>query len=107
MASKNPGIDLILGQRRRGILLTLRRLPFERDVIVGLTMDEEVADRADGDHAWKRADPTGRFGVKRRDLRGVVVRVRKVDLQEQHVAGIESPIRRLDALEAADQETGS
>ena len=99
--------DLILGQRRRGILLALGRLSFERHAIVGLTMNEEVADRANGDDAWESSDPTGRLGVKRGDLRGVVVRARKVDLQEQHVAGIESSVRRLDSLEAADEEARS
>ena len=101
------GHDLIFGQRGSGIIRALRRLPFERDSIVRLTMDEEVADGAHGDDAGQRADPSCRLAEERGALRGRVVFVGQVHLEQQHVARVEPAVRRLHPQEAANQKTGA
>ena len=82
---EEAGDDLIFGQRRRGIVGPLRRPAVHGDAVVGLTMDEEVAHGAGGDHPRQRPNPADRVGVVRADLGGVVVRARQIDLKQQDV----------------------
>ena len=67
------GHHVVLGEGRCGIRWQSRRLTLECDAIVGLAMNEEVADRAGRDDARQRANPLHGFGVERRRLRAVVV----------------------------------
>ena len=104
---EEAGDDLVFGQRRRGIVGPLRRPAVHGDAVVGLTMDEEVAHGAGGDHARQRPNPADRVVVVRGDLGGVVVRARQIDLEQQDVLGREPAIGRLDAEEAARQQSGA
>ena len=47
-------------------------------------MDEEVGDRADGEHAGQGANAPRRLGEERRPLLAVVVGAGQVHLQQQH-----------------------
>ena len=99
-----PRHDLVLGQRRGGIVGAPRRLALERHAIVGLPMDEEIADRASGGDAGQRPDPAHRLAVELGRLLAGVVGPRQVDLQQEHVLRIEPALGPLDAGEAADEE---
>ena len=51
------GNNLVLGQRRSGIIGPPRRLALERNPVIRLPVDEEVADRARSHDARQRANP--------------------------------------------------
>ncbi len=87
-----PGHDVVFGQRRRRIVRPARRLTLERDAVVGLSMDEEVADRARRPpRRAARESRRDRLGEERGPLLAGCRSVRgQIDLQQQHVARIEA-----------------
>ena len=58
------GHDLVFGQRRRRLVWPPRRLTLERDPIVRLTVNEEVADCPDGEDARQRSNAARGLGIE-------------------------------------------
>ena len=98
------GHDLVFGQRRRGIVGPLRRLTLERDAVVRLTVDEEIADRADGERRRAARESAGCASVKNAAASAACRRCRAGRPAAAGRSRVESAVRRLHADEAADQQ---
>ena len=99
--------DLILRQRRRRVFGTGRRAALERNSIIRLPVDKEIADCTGSHYPGQRSDTLHSFRIKRGHLRTILVNGRQIDLQQQHVAGIETAIGCLHALKAPNQKSSA